>query len=369
MSFFDDDEPPTRAAQRPRSPAAVGGGRPEGPTEQQQMLVRRAVALGALALVLILLVVAVKGCRDSAKRNALRDYNTKVHELIGESDTQVGLKFFAQIGQRQSPTDKETSINALRVLAEDEATRAKSWSVPGDMVAAQRNLVLALDFRAEGLGKIADRISSAFASNADTARAALNQIAGEMQVFLASDVIYTQRVEPLIQETLDSNGVHGQSIASTQFVPNLGWLLPTFVAQRLTGNAALSSPTGTVAPGLHGHGLTGVTVGTTTLQPSPGVNRISTAGGVTFTVKFQNQGTNDEVGVGVRIQIRGAGRPTTVTKTVSQTKAGAPAQVSVALGRTPPTGTPVTIGVTVLAVPGEKKTDNNKQTYTAIFTR
>jgi len=34
----------------------------------------------------------------------------------------------------------------------------------------------------------------------------------------------------------------------------------------------------------------------------------------------------------------------------------------------PPTGRPVSITVNVKPVPGEKKTDNNKQTYQAIFT-
>ena len=67
--------------------------------------------------------------------------------------------------------------------------------------------------------------------------------------------------------------------------------------------------------------------------------------------------------------VTGAGRPIVVTKTIGQVKAGAQGTVSIPLGRTPTIGTPVTIKVEVVPVPGEKKTDNNSATYPAIFTR
>jgi len=43
--------------------------------------------------------------------------------------------------------------------------------------------------------------------------------------------------------------------------------------------------------------------------------------------------------------------------------------VSIPLAQAPPIGTPVTIEVSVARVPGEEKVDNNRQSYTAIFTR
>ena len=69
------------------------------------------------------------------------------------------------------------------------------------------------------------------------------------------------------------------------------------------------------------------------------------------------------------VRISGAGKPITVNKTVPQTKAGAEAEVQIPLGQSPPIGTPVTIKVTVAKVRGEQKTDNNTQSYTALFTR
>jgi hypothetical protein len=41
----------------------------------------------------------------------------------------------------------------------------------------------------------------------------------------------------------------------------------------------------------------------------------------------------------------------------------------VVLSRTPPIGTPVTLTVEIVGVPGEKTKDNNKQTFTAFFVR
>jgi hypothetical protein len=89
---------------------------------------------------------------------------------------------------------------------------------------------------------------------------------------------------------------------------------------------------------------------------------------VVFHVVFQNQGDNNENDVRVNIVVRGSGKTITARKTIAQTKAGSPAEVDIPLGQTPPIGT-ATVTVSISAVRGEQKTDNNRQTYTVIFTR
>jgi hypothetical protein len=332
--------------------------------------VRRATALGVGVLVLILLVVGINACRSSAKKNALRDYNRNVGTLATDSDTQVSKPFFSLMSApgSRSPVNIETQINQYRVVAEDIAGRARNLSTPDDMVGAQRNVVTALDLRVEGLQKIADKIRAAL-STGPQSQAAVNVIAGEMQSFLASDVLWTVRVVPLISQTLSDNSVTGQRIQSSRFLPNISWLDPAFVADKLKVSAGGSSTGGQVAPGTHGHGLLSTSVGTLTLQPGGAVNHIPASRNPTFTVKFQNQGENDERDVPVTVEITGAGKPIKVRKTVVKTTAGQPAQVDVPLGQAPPAGTPVQITVTIGAVPGEKTTTNNKSTYTAIFGR
>jgi hypothetical protein len=111
-----------------------------------------------------------------------------------------------------------------------------------------------------------------------------------------------------------------------------------------------------------------VSVGPTTLQPGT-VNRIPAATPPTFTIKFQNQGQNDERNVVVTLRVSGAGAPITARKVIPKTTAGQTAVVSITLPKRPPVGTPVTIAVAIAAVKGEGTVSNNKQQYPALFTR
>jgi hypothetical protein len=90
---------------------------------------------------------------------------------------------------------------------------------------------------------------------------------------------------------------------------------------------------------------------------------------VTFRAAVANQGENDERNVRVTVTVRGPGRPITVTKTVPQTRSGTTTQVSIPLGQAPPIGEAATVDVVIGRVPGEQKTDNNRQRYTVLFTR
>jgi hypothetical protein len=374
VSFFDDDEPdeptrvtrparPRRAATAGRAATATGGPPPDLARRRQAML------LGGLAIVLILLIVGVNSCLDNRHDRSLKDYNREVSSIVESSDNQVSRQLFDVLQGGGAANDLQVAVNQVRLVAEEDVKRAKNLSVPGDMKAAQRNLEQVLNFRAHGVARIADLLPTALSTQAG-AQDALRRVAGQMQAFLASDVTYSQRVAPLIKETLDDNGISGQRIAQSQFLPSLGWLDPGQVAQRLNPTAAngTATPNGIVAPGLHGHGLVSVSAGGVTLQPGQVVNRIPASQGRTFDVTFANQGDNDEQNVKVSVKITGAGKPISVSKTVNQTKAGAQSTVPVTLNTTPPTGRAVTIEVSVAPVPGEKKTDNNTQTYTALFT-
>ncbi|MEA2323020.1 MAG: hypothetical protein QOD81_2870 [Solirubrobacteraceae bacterium] len=374
MSFFDEGDEPTRVTSRAPRPrrGGDGGTRGGGPREpvrrpdRQTVRSRQAIAVGVLLVLALLVIFGVKGCVDSRQQNALKDYNRDVTSVITSSDRDVGRAFFQLIsGGSAQGRDLQVQVNQLRLAADEDARRARGFDPADGMKDAHRNLLLVLDFRAGGLRRIADLLPTAL-GRGQPAEQATNRIAGQMQAFLASDVVYDLRVAPLIKQVLDDHGITGQRIPDSQFMPDISWLSPQTVADRLGSEAA----TGTQepAPGLHGHGLTSVAVGSTTLQPSPAVNRVPASGNVTFAVTFQNQGDNDESNVRVSITVRGAGRRITARKTVSQPTAGAPATVEIPLGQTPPVGT-ATVEVVVAAVRGEQKTDNNRQQYTVIFTR
>ncbi|MCW2990691.1 MAG: hypothetical protein JWM73_1285, partial [Solirubrobacterales bacterium] len=274
MSFFDDDEPPTRQA-RPRRPAAPrsggattgtrarGASGGAGAGDPQQLMVRRAAALGIGALVLILLVLGVRGCLNGRTNNALKDYNRNVSALVSDSNDQVSRQLFDQLagGQNTNVTDLEQSVNQVRVAADEDLKRARALDVPGDMNDAQLHLLEALSFRADGVRKIAEDLPSLDGNQAEDAA---NRIAGQMSAFLASDVIYSQRVKPFITQALSDHGISGQQTPDSTFLPDAQWLDPAFVRKQLTGKGA-GKTNSTPAPGTHGHGLISVAVGTTTL--------------------------------------------------------------------------------------------------------
>jgi hypothetical protein len=368
LSFFDEGDEPTRVSRpaRPRRPATrshTSG----GPPDRQTLLVRQLVLLGVGVLLIVLIVLGVNGCLNNRKASALKDYNRNVTAIISDSDDRVMKPLFELLANGASQgNDLQVQVNQLRLAADEDAKRARGLSPPGDVQAAQPYLEQVLDFRAEGLRKIADRIPTALGTG-EPARQATNQIAGEMQLFLVSDVVYSQRTAQLIKEGLDKAGVHGQTISTSQSLRDIGWLSPAVVASRLGSGAAGGGGGGAVKPGAHGHGLLSVAVGSTVLQPGGALNRIP-PGPVTFTVKFANQGDNDEANVRVDVTIKGAGKAIPpVRKTVPQTKAKTTSTVQIPLGQSPPVGAAVTVTVAVAKVPGEKNTTNNHQDYTVLF--
>jgi hypothetical protein len=377
LSFFDEGDEPTRVRSRPARPrrpaTAARGGGAGAPPDRQTARLRQAVGLGALVVLAFVIVLGFKGCLDSRKDNQLKDYNRNVTAVVNDSDQSVGKPFFQRManGSRDSQ-GLGVQINQLRVAAEDDVKRAKAFGVPGDMKSAQRNLELVLNLRAEGLTKIADQVPGAL-GRGQTSEDAINNIAGEMQNFLASDVVYAERVAPLIKEGLDRNNVKGQQITGSRFMTDVSWLAPATVAARL-GRSSTSSTgsTGAAAPGLHGHGLLGTSIGAVALQPeAPGVvNRVPWSANPTITVKFANQGDNDESNVKVSVSVKATtGKPVTATKTIGQTKAKTDSTVNISLGTAPAAGTPTTLSVLIAKVNGEKKTDNNRSSYTVIFTK
>jgi hypothetical protein len=58
-----------------------------------------------------------------------------------------------------------------------------------------------------------------------------------------------------------------------------------------------------------------------------------------------------------------------LTTTVDKIAKGTSAEARLPLSKTPPLDAAATITVQIAAVPGEKKTDNNKAEYPALFTR
>ena len=374
MSFFDDGEdteprPSSRAPRqggsvtpqppRPRTPAAAGS-----PTDHHTVMVRRRWAAGIGVVLLILIIVLVAGCLSSDKQQKLKDYNRTVNELVRESDSQVTRPLFGALtgASSKSALNVEVQIDQLRMQAQKIADRAKDLSVPSQMSAAQRNLQLVLNMRAEGVTKVAALTPTALGGQG---KQATTLIAGNMEIFLASDVVYSQRVVPLIQEELASAGVHGIATASSHSLPNLGWLEPTTVQARISGQSA-SAQNGQVAAGTHGSALIGVSAGGAKLESEPTINHISGGSNPTFTVTVEDAGTNPETNVTVDVTVTASGKQFKASHAIEKTEPGKTMNVDIPVSGVPE-GAASKVEVLVHPVPGETNAENNKATYLAIF--
>jgi hypothetical protein len=379
LSFFDEDDEPQRTRTRvrpsppPRRGRVVGGGGADG----QTVLVRRMVAVLVAAALLLVLVLLVDACNDRRHKDALRNYNVQVSGIATES-RQNGDQFFEAMAQggSQAPQDLYQQIVGFKNSADKSLEQASRLDVPDDMRSAHESLLIALELRRDGLTAIAEDIKTALGDEGEAADEALTSIAAQMRSFDASDVLYKARVTPFIRKSLqDANAGTDIQVQPSQFMRDINWVSPQFVASKL--GQQLSSGDGdggdgdedqTTGPGLHGTGLDATSYGQQTLQPGTS-NRLTYVQGQAFTVSFTNQGDNDEFNIKVTLKIarESGGSPLTVSKTVPRVAKGEKATVTLPLNREPPLDTVVTITTSVSTVPGEKTKDNNTSEYPSVF--
>jgi len=360
LSFFDEADEPRTAP--PRRRHSGGGRRP--PSDAQSIQVRRAVAAAAILIVLILIVLGVHSCQISARNSALKDYSNSVASLIQQSN-QTGSQLFSELsGGGGNPSGLQNQLNQTRSSADAQLSRARGLDVPDEMKGAQQDLVLVLQARRDGIADIAMRIQPALGSS--TSKDAIDGIAGDMARFYGSDVVYkdytvTQIVAALHAASIGVGGTNGETIEGGQFLPDIGWLTPSFIAAKL--GASLPTANGKPAPGLHGHSLDSVSVAGTTLQTGS-TNTIPASPSPTFTLHFTNGGQNTETNVVCKVTV--SGTSVSGQTVVPQTTAGEHATCAVPLSSSPPAGTN-TVTATIQAVPGEKNTSNNSLSFPVTF--
>lgn len=335
-------------------------------TDRQTLMVRRSVAAGGGLIALIVLVLLLRGCLDARKERAFRDYVRDVGALVQESDQESSALFELLSGGGGSDVDVQISLDGFAAESSTLVNRARGTDRPDELGAAQSSLVEALSFRSDGIRGIAVALPNTIAAEQDS-RQGTRTIAREMQKFLASDVIYAQRVIPKLAEALREQDLADEQLPVSQFLPEVDWLLPQTVADRVGRLGGATAPDQEAAPGLHGNGLAGVTLGGQALaagtQPT-----IQAGSDLMLSVQVANQGENTETDVNVKITIGQGGDAIRLEKALDSIAAGETKPVEIPITEQPPTGQNVEIKVEVEPVPGEEKTDNNSETYSAIFT-
>jgi hypothetical protein len=359
VSFLDEpDEPVGRSSRRPSGGAA----------DRQTMMVRRTIAVGAGLLVLVLLVLFVRGCLDARKERALEDYADNAAVLVRESNGQ-SQELFALLegsGTPNQTVDAQNQVNGFRVQSASIVDRARGLDVPDQADEAQRYLLETLEFRRDGLAKIAVDLPDALGD--ESRRQGSEGVARQMQVFLASDVIYAGRFKPSLEKVLADEDVSGTTIPASAFIPDIEWLQPSHVADAISRVRTGESGDGQTTGGLHGNGLVGVTLSGVALVPGDSVT-VPLAADLTFEVQVANQGESTETDVNVEVTAGEGADALKADGAIDTIAAGETKSVAIKLDGQPATGQNVPIRVEVEPVPGEEKTDNNAQTYSVIFTR
>jgi hypothetical protein len=212
---------------------------------------------------------------------------------------------------------------------------------------------------------VADAIPSALGDQ--ERRQGTDRVAEMMQVFLASDVVYAARFRPSLADTLEGEDISMQP-ARSEFVPDIEWLDPSFVADQVSGIRTGEGGDQAAAPGLDGNGLGTVTLGGVALTPGASAT-VQLSSDLGFEVQVVNQGENTENDVNVRVRVGQGDDATDLEEPIDTIAAGEAQTVTIPLDRQPPTGQNVPIEVEIEPVPGEEKTDNNSATYSVIFTR
>lgn len=344
-----EDSLASRPGRRPRPPR-----RPE----RQQILLRRGLALGAGLLILILLVLGVRGCLNARKHRALSDYARNVSQIVDETD-QTSKSFFDKLSNpgELSVTEFVAEVNADRSAMDNYVARIDGLDTPGDMGKAQSSLELVYELRGSAMTEIAEQVSTALGDvGSEKATAA---IAKQMSVLAASDVLYASVSRPEIDGVLAANGISGDDVPKSVFVPDgTKWLDEAEVSAAL--GAVNGSSGGAETPGVHGLGLLGTSINETELvaEESTGVPLEGTP---EVEVQVQNQGESTENGITVSVTVDGQ----TLTGDISSIEAGATETVTIPL--TPAPKGEVTLEVEAEPVPGEEVSENNEASYTVVF--
>jgi hypothetical protein len=379
VDFFDEDdphEPPT--GEEPRRPvgAARGSHHPHGgaPATKQQARARQAgLLLGAIVL-LVLIVIAFRGCLDARKDRSFQNYVSDLSSITTESE-QLSSGFFDRLEGKGSgqPGDIsfESEVNGDKGTSQALLDRAQGLDAPDDIDAAQQQVELAFELRHDALEGISAQLA-ALGAGGDEAKKAEKALYTQMKVLSASDILYA-RAKDQIEQALEDNDVTvDEGVPDSQFLPDSpDYLDPSVTAAAFggvaTGEGGTVSDTACKDDG-ETHGL-GLVDGGTLLQPSGtalanGGTVAAVAGDNEIEVAVQNQGTADETDIAVDVS---SDSGISESGTIDEIAAGETQTVQIPLQPAPKAGDSVTLDVEVATVPCEQVADNNKASFTVTF--
>ena len=155
-----------------------------------------------------------------------------------QSDT-TSQQLFQQLssgGRRHRRVGAQNQINQAGVSANGQLNKAKGLDVPDEMRPAQQNFLLTMQMRKDGIYDIAGNIQAALGKA--TPQDALNSIAPTWRG--STPPTWSTRGTPRRRSSralhgagIGVGGTDGVQIEAGQFLPDLQWLTPAFIAGKL----------------------------------------------------------------------------------------------------------------------------------------
>jgi hypothetical protein len=387
FGFEDDvDERPVSRPRRgsSRRRARVGGGgrrrRPPGgggTAALQQPAMRLLLGLAFLAILIVVITFVVRECQRSALEDSYRSYMNNVAGLVGESAQQgQALRQALNNPGGAEPDQVRGQVQEIAGQAQGLVDRAGDLDPPDALSGEQQSLVLALEYRVSGLTALGAGLPEIVASD-DEAFAA-QRIAENMQLLLASDVIYRSSfVEPARQAQEDDDITGIEVPEGEPFLPQAALATVEGAQTVLTGlkrggggGGGATDPDAGADGSLRGLSISAVTAGDTELvQGTATTVQFETFD--SWSVTVENGGEFNENNIVVRAELAySEGPPASAETEITEILQGEVQTVDVPIPEPEffQYGEEGTLTITVDTVPNETNPDNNTATYPITIT-
>ena len=314
-------------------------------------------------VVIVLLLLAVRGCLDARKERAFENYLRDLDSLVTTS-SQLSDEFFQRFRDPGDATELEfqAQLGSSRGTSEDLLNRVQGLDNPDELSDAQADLELAFELRRDGVTSVVEQTEAALGE--DGSQEATRQIATDMRQFLASDVLYaraaTEMTEVLEEEELDGE------VPSSNFLPEPiePWLDDLEIARLL---AQVAGETGAAGGGTRGTELSTVTLRPGNIPLTPDTTNTAAQAPTQIEVGVLNGGTTEETDVVVSFELLGSTEPVEGENTIPRINPGEEGTAVINVQGEIPEDDDLTLIVTVFPVPGESIVDNNELAYQVRF--
>jgi len=340
----------------------------ESPFSNPRVRLLLGIVVVVVAVAVIVLIV-----RDYERNRLVDGYTSYVTKSgqIAQASAALGTNLVRTVQNTsgQPTAQLQADLTALATQAGHQTTQAQSLDVPSGVVNANRALVLALQYRQDGLQALSSNLQSIVHSDSDTAAA--QSIAGSMQQFMASDVIVQDSYLTETAQALRNQSITGVSVPSPNSVIFLQGSNQNYVLA--SGAAHLLSPLRHVGTESSGQGapvglsLVSVVAEPNSITLTPGIaETIPESSNLHWAVTVQNGGSYVENNIKVSASLSYGTTPVDVeTNTITSINPGQQLLISVP----GPQASAVKLGtlgllhVQVATVPGEQNVANNAADY------